>query len=199
MIYVERQPEPPNFDEKVRQKGLAYLRKFNLPLDKPIPSGTKLQDYWRDCLDDLYSSYGGICAYLAIHFERVTGGGVVEHFLPKSKRTDLIYEWSNYRLASSIVNSCKSDYVDILDPFEIEDDWFCLEFVTGRIYPNPNIESALQNEVQVTIDRLKLDNEMNRKMRVKHYQDYHNGEYPAQYLKRISPFVYKEANRQNLL
>jgi len=192
MIHVERQEEPPDFDKQVRQKGLAFLRSS--------PSGTKPYPYWRDCLDDLYSSYGGICAYLAIHFERVTGGGVVEHFLPKSKRTDLIYEWSNYRLASSIVNSRKRDHEGILDPFEIENGWFHLELVSGRIYPNPGLDRDLKESIQATIDGLGLDEDKNRDVRVSYFSGYFVNKYfSKEYFKKKSPFVYYEAERQGLL
>ena len=99
MIHVEPQPEPAGFDEKVRRKGLVYLRRKNIALDRPLPTGIELKPYWRDCLDDLHAKYRGVCAYLSVFIERVTGGASIDHFVAKSKRPDLIYEWSNYRLA----------------------------------------------------------------------------------------------------
>jgi hypothetical protein len=133
MIHVNAQPEPSGFDVNVRQKGIAYLRNKKIALDKPIPPKTEIYPYWRDCLDDLYSNYQGICAYLAVYFERVTGGGSIDHFIPKSKRADLAYEWCNYRLACSIMNCRKRDYEDVLDPFEIEDGWCSLILQRGGL------------------------------------------------------------------
>ena len=199
MIHVEAQKEPASFDAEVRQKGLAYLKKQGIPLNQPIPPNTKIEPYWRACLSDLYQSHHGICAYLAVFFERVTGGGSVDHFIAKSKRAALAYEWSNYRLACSTMNSRKRDYEDVLDPFEIEDGWFHLELISGTIYPNPHLSKELQTRLAATIKRLGLDDPGNREMRARHYQEYLQEYYNEAFLKKRSPFVWYESQRQNLL
>jgi uncharacterized protein (TIGR02646 family) len=199
MIHVAAQPEPASFDIEVRQKGLAWLRKRKIVLDQPLPPKTTIEPYWRHCLDDMHASYDGCCAYLAVFFERVTGGGSVDHFIAKSQRADLAYEWSNYRLACSRMNSRKREYDDVLDPFVIETGWFHLEPVSGRIFPDPQLPDEQRQAVQATIDRLGLDDAGNREMRARHYQEYREGFYTAEFLKKRSPFVWMEANRQGLL
>ncbi|OUO49681.1 hypothetical protein B5F76_13440 [Desulfovibrio sp. An276] len=198
MIPVTPQPEPEDFDTKVRQKGLRWLAEHDIDITDPLPSRTKLPPYWRACLDELHSRYGGVCAYLAVFFERTTGG-TVEHFCPKSLRPDFAYEWCNYRLACSAINSRKKSFTDVLDPFEVKDGWFCLELVSGHIFPNPQLPASLQQKIQATIDRLKLDSSANNEMRAKHYQFYCKGEVTKAFLKKYSPFVWKEAARQGLL
>lgn len=199
MIHVAAQPEPAAFDAEVRQKGFAWLSKKKITLDRPVPSDTIIEPYWRYCLDDMYSSYSGCCAYLAIFFERVTGGGSVDHFVAKSQRADLAYEWSNYRLACSRMNSRKREYDDVIDPFEVENGWFQLELVSGRIFPSPQLPNEYKQALQATIDRLGLDDASNREMRARHYQEYRERLYTADFLKRRSPFVWMEASRQGLL
>ncbi|MBF0143922.1 MAG: hypothetical protein HQL59_10755 [Magnetococcales bacterium] len=199
MIYVDAQPKPDTFEKKVRQKGLAWLRKNKIALDQPLPPGTNIKPYWRDCLDDMHASYNGCCAYLAVFFERATGGGSVDHFIAKSQRADLAYEWSNYRLSCSKMNSRKRDSADVLDPFEVETGWFHLELVSGRIFPNPKLQGKQQKAVKATIDRLGLDGAGNREMRARHYQQYLDNQYPAIFLKKQSPFVWMEAKRRGLL
>jgi len=199
MIHVDAQSEPASFNAAVRQKGVAWLQKNNIPLDQPLPPKTELEPYWRSCLYDLHESYRGCCAYLSIFFERYPGGGSVDHFIAKSKRADLAYEWSNYRLACSRMNSRKRDYDDILDPFEIETGWFRLEPVTGRIYPDPGLSADLQLRVQATIDRLRLDDAGCREIRARYYQEYCEGAYTSGFLKKRSPFVWTEVVRQGLL
>lgn len=199
MIPVTPKPEPEDFDTQVRQKGLRWLEKHHIDITAPLPSGTKLPPYWRACLDELYHNYDRVCAYLAVCIERTTGTGTVEHFCPKSLRPDLAYEWRNYRLACSAINSRKRDFTDILDPFEIEDGWFYLELVSGHIFPNPQLPGALPKEIQKTIDRLKLDSPANNEMRAEHYQLYCEGEVTEAFLKKYSPFVWTEAARQGLL
>lgn len=199
MIHVVAQPEPESFDINVRRKGLAWLLKKNIALDQPLPPQTVIEPYWRHCLDEMHSSYDGCCAYLAVFFERVTGSGSVDHFIAKSQRADLAYEWSNYRLACSRMNSRKREYADVLDPFEVENDWFHLEPVTGRMYPNPELSPDLRCRVQATIDRLGLDDAGNREMRARHYQEYREGYYSVEFLRKRSPFVWSEAGRQGVL
>ncbi len=70
---------------------------------------------WR-CLNELYSLYNGICAYACVLIPPVTGGRSVEHFAPKMKHPDYAYEWKNYRLVCSLMNSRKRDFEDVLDP-----------------------------------------------------------------------------------
>jgi uncharacterized protein (TIGR02646 family) len=199
MIHVDAKPEPASFDVEVRQKGLAWLLKKGIAMDQPLPANTTIVPYWRHCLDDMHTTYDGCCAYLAIFFERVTGGGSVDHFVAKSQRADLAYEWSNYRLACSRMNSRKREYDDVLDPFEVETGWFHLELVSGRIFPNPNLQPAQKDAVQTTIDRLGLDDPGNREVRARHFQNWFEKGYPVDYLRSYSPFVWYEATRQGLL
>ena len=199
MIHVDAQPEPDSFDREVRQKGLAWLKRKGIDPDHPLPPKINIEPYWRQCLDDLHASYDGCCAYLAVFVERVTGGASVDHFIAKSRRTDLAYEWSNYRLTCSRMNSRKRDYEDVLDPFEIKTGWFHLEPVSGSIYPNPALPDELKTSIQATIDRLGLDDFSNREMRACHYQDYCVDLYTAEFLRKYSPFVWHEAKRQGLL
>ena len=199
MIHVEPQPEPEGFETKVRQKGLKDLRRKNIALDRPLPTGIELKPYWRDCLDDLHAKYRGVCAYLSVYIERVEGAASVDHFVAKSKRPDLIYEWSNYRLACSVMNSRKREYEDVLDPFEIEDDWFRLEPASGRIYPNPELGDPEKTAVQRTIDRLGLDDSGNREIRARRFYEYCTGGCDSDFLRKYSPFVYFEVVRNELL
>ena len=199
MIHVEPRPEPADFESKVRRRGLAYLRRKKIPLDRLLPAGTEFEPYWRECLDELHAEYRGICAYLAVFIERVIGGASVDHFVAKSKRPDLIYEWSNYRLACSVMNSRKREYEDVLDPFEIENGWFRLEPASGRIYPNPELGDPEKTAVQRTIDRLGLDDSGNREIRARRFYEYCTGGCDSNFLRRYSPFVYFEAVRNGLL
>ena len=198
MIPVHPQPEPGDFDGEVRQKGLAWLRKQRLPLVGPLPAGTKPRAYWTACLNDLYSRYGGVCAYLAYHFERSSGAGTVEHFVPKSLAAQDIYEWANYRLATRWVNSKKNAIPLALDPFSVAPGLFHLDLFSGRIYPNPLLAKPQLADVENTIRTLGLDDRRCRDDRADHFSGYL--EHGSQsFLQRMSPFVFAEALRQALL
>ena len=200
MIPVEaHQPEPAMFDAKVRQKGLAHLHKKGIALNQPLPTGTQIEPYWSACLDDLYTSYHGTCAYLAVFFERCTGTGSVDHFVAKSQQAGLAYEWSNFRLACMAMNTKKNRYDDVLDPFTLKEGWFHLELLTGRVFPNPELPPTYRSQVQATIDRLELNDSKNKRMRTQHYDGYIDFSYTSKYLQKKSPFVWLEAHRQGLL
>ncbi|MDH1238898.1 hypothetical protein [Stutzerimonas stutzeri] len=199
MLHVPPQPEPASFDKKVRRPGLKYLHDQGIDLHMHLAKGTKIKPYWLKSLDDLYERYDGVCAYLAIHFERITGAGSVDHFAAKSRHAGQAYEWTNYRLACLRMNSRKNAYEDVLDPFEVENGWIQLELITGHIYPNPELGAAVFTSVRNTIKRLKLDDEGCQKVRARHYSQYVQGDVSANFLKRHSPFVWYEANRQGLL
>lgn len=199
MIPVAAQPEPADFDANVRAKGLAHLTEKGFALDKPLPPKADLKPYWRTCLTDLHQSYNGVCAYLGVYFERIMGGASVDHFIAKSTHAGLAYEWSNYRLACSTMNSRKRDYSDVLDPFYLSLGLFRLQLSTGRIYPNPELEAHAMRVVEETIERLGLDDPQCRNLRATWYQEYLEHDLPADYLKKKSPFVWQEANRQGLL
>lgn len=199
MIPVMMQPEPASFDANVRQKGLDHLKRKGFKMDQPLPPRAEIEPYWRDCLTDLHQAYGGICAYLGIFFERVMGGASVDHFVAKSANAGLAYEWDNYRLACSTMNSRKRDYSDVLDPFSLASGLFRLELLTGHIYPAPGLLPETLRLVEQTIKRLGLDDPQCRELRARWYQEYLDHELPKDYLKAKSPFVWHEASRQGLL
>jgi hypothetical protein len=159
----------------------------------------ELAKYWVKCLDDLHEADNGICADLAVHIELVTGAATVDHFAPQSLSPGLAYEWHNDRLACLMMNSRKRQHLDVLNPFDVENGWFQLNFVNGEIFPNPALSPQLQQQVRDTMERLNPDSPGNRAMRVRHSMDYTNNLYPSDHLKRYSPFVWMEANRQGLL
>lgn len=68
MISIEPKPEPADFDAKVRQKGLIHLAEKGYALDQPLPANPEIKPYLRTCMDQLYASYNGACAYPAVFF-----------------------------------------------------------------------------------------------------------------------------------
>jgi uncharacterized protein (TIGR02646 family) len=200
MIPVQEKPEPATFDTEVRARGLKHLKSKGYALNLPLPSGASIEPYWRgECLDQLHSAYDGVCAYLCVFVERCTGGMSVDHFVAKSALAGLSYEWSNYRLACMTMNSRKREYNDVLDPFALAPDLFRLQLSTGHIYPDPQLDALPMRIVEETIERLGLDDGMCRDMRARWYQEYLDGPLPSDYLRKKSPFVWHEANRQGLL
>jgi uncharacterized protein (TIGR02646 family) len=205
MIPVTPQPEPPEFDQKVRQRGQKWLHKKLSHTHPATASAIELKPYWQACLDELHQGYQGICAYLCIYVDRAQGSATVDHFQPKSQRPDLAYEWSNYRLACQRMNNSKRDFTDVLDPFTVQSAWFRLDFADGRIYAAPDLQPLIQTQVNATITRLRLNAIDLCKLRIAHWNDYIRHSHDpregvsASYLREKSPFVWSEAKRQELL
>lgn len=188
MIHVEPQPEPADFDMRVRQPGLRDLAR----------EPEKLPNHWRHCAEQLWVAYQGICAYLCVQIPRGTGARSVDHHAPKRRYPKLAYEWSNYRLVCSLMNSRKREFEDILDPFLIENGWFILDLSGLQVLPNPTLDEETRGRVQATIDRLRLNDRECRAARESDYDEFARGRLPFDFLEVRSPFVAMELRRQGL-
>jgi uncharacterized protein (TIGR02646 family) len=198
MIPVFPQPEPDDFDEIVRQPGLARLSAHSIALTGAVPKATTLPAYWAHSNKALWSAYGGVCAYLAIYFEWVIGASSTDHFVAKSKVAGQAYEWSNYRLSCLGANRNKNRFDDVLDPIGLTPNTFELNLVSGEILPRPSLDKPAATLARKTIKRLKLDSADHNQMRQRHYGRYLRNK-DVQTLRELSPFVWYEAQRQGLL
>ena len=201
MMRVTLAPEPDTFDERVRQPGLRALdrlaRRYSVPKSE-IPS-SKYPDYWRRSLDDLLAAYNRICSYLCLYIPRGTGAPSVDHMVPKSAAWDRAYEWDNYRLACSSMNSRKRDAATVLDPFEVEDGWFVLELVEFQVLPADGLAEPTTAAVEETIERLRLNDGECCRAREEFAEDYWSEHVAFDYVMRHAPFVANELRRQNRL
>lgn len=197
MIPVAPQPEPPLFDQKVRVPGLKFLKKCS-----GITITTKQwirHDYWKNIRYVMHDAYNGLCAYSATWIPRESNPNI-DHFIPKSKRPDLAFEWSNYRLAHQLVNTHKWNYQDVIDPFLLSDNWFFLDFPSLLIKPNPELSEQDKQKVWCTIKRLKLNDDETFVFSRNHWLEaYCRGYTPFSFLKKHSPFVAYELERQGLV
>jgi uncharacterized protein (TIGR02646 family) len=156
-----------------------------------------LRSFWTCFNERLWEEYSGVCAYLAIYFDFSTGA-TTDHFIAKSRSAGDAYEWSNYRLACAGLNNQKNKFDDVLDPVGLAPHTFIIDFASGRIAPNPKLSPADTVAANRTIQRLRLDSEMNNKMRLRHYNKYTGGRWDLAETKEESPFVYEEIIRQGL-
>ena len=120
----------------------------------------------------------------------------MDHYVPKSRRWDLVYEWSNYRLACATMNSYKGEHGDVLDPFQLTDGWFALELVEFQVVAGTRLADHDADRVQATIRRLRLNMPRFCRIRAEFAEARWNGEITIDYLARHSPFVARELRRQ---
>ena len=198
MIRVTPAPEPESFDECVRQPGLAAIESLatkHSGVRDAIPA-TDFPPYWRQCLNDLLKSYERICAYLCLYIPRGVGAPSTDHMVPKSTEWQLVYEWSNYRLASSLMNARKGTDDDVLDPFDVEDGWFALDTTFFEVLPGRDLPSHVATAVAQMIRRLGLNDQQCCDARREYALAYWDGEISLAHLTRHAPFVARELQRQ---
>lgn len=200
MIPVAPAPEPATFDEMVRQPGRRAIRELadELSGSKDDIPPDRFPPYWRKSLDELLTSYDRICSYLCLYIPRAVGAPSTDHMVPKSMRWDQVYEWSNYRLACSLMNARKG-IASVLDPFEIEEGWFALELVDFQVVPGEGLPPDVANKVSETIERLRLSDRTCCDARAKYAEEYWAEHISLDYLARHAPFVMKELWRHGRL
>ncbi len=204
MIPLKRYPEPPKFVEDVRQPGQKYLGKQGIKLLDIGVETSKFYPYWTKCKNDLEKLYNFYCAYTCFHMHP-TEYSTIDHIRPKTcVEAYLAYEWKNYCLCCEAINTKKGKKLNIIDPYKVTANLFCLRLETGYIYANlshPDCQAAQQ-----TIDGLDLNNERWKKYRQDAYvgfkKDRKSGtalERAEENLKNKNIFVWYEAKRQGKL
>lgn len=214
MIPVVLAAEPETFETLVRTPGLRAIDELagipDLPKRKGRPREAiasrredipahKFPAYWTEALPELRTAYRHICSYVCVYIEPITGAASVDHMLPKSLAWDEVYEWHNYRLACSLMNSRKKDYQDVLDPFDIADDWFQMELVGYQVIARVDLDAAVKEQVQATLTRLKLNDADCLKLREDYAENYFQGHISLDYLRRRAPFLAREIERQGMI
>jgi hypothetical protein len=196
MIHVDLKDEPDIFDKLVRQPGFIFLTKTPTPTTKQWNQ----HSLWRSVLKELHHSYDGICAYSCHWIPYDTGADTTEHFLPKSKYPNSAYDWSNYRLVCSTLNGRKKDFEDVLDPFNINDGDFIIDFPSLFIKPSKDLTKDYTQSVRNTIIRLGLNDEDTcLKSRERYIKQYCLRMIDFRHLVLDAPFIAKELQRQNLV
>ncbi len=201
LIPVDLQPEPGDFDARVRKPGLAWLRTKGISRSGPLPVGETLPRYWTRALGQLGAAYSNVCAYFAVRIDTVTGDLTTDHFIATSRVPGSAYEWANLRLACLPANRRKRDHDDVLDPVGLTPETFHLNLADGSIRPNVDLDEALKARAQQTIRRLQLNDARLRRRRSTDYSRLldEGDDHARTVLKLLSPFVWYEADRQDLL
>jgi len=185
VIRVAPAPEPNGFHERVRLVGRAWLAKGR---------ASALPSYWRRAALPLRAAFQGRCGYTAMW---LSAPGTADHFISRSEDRTLAYEWSNLRYAASWINCSKSALRadQVLDPFDVGDDWFDLElpqcelFVTDRCPP--------ESRERAMLGRLKLGRgEDVVAYRREWYAMYLEGDLVLEGLERKAPLIARAVRKE---
>ena len=186
-------PEPPDFDAQARQPGNKWLSQ-NLNENKKLPKGQRPPDRWSDFKAQLTTGFGNLCAY-SVMYEPV---GTVDHYLSCENHPSRAFEWSNYRYLSGWINSSKGTQDEaVLDPFQVDDDWFevllpSLQLVLTDAVPPEELDRA-----EFTLKRLHLDHdERVLRQRRQWYEMYQEDKLTLQGLEAIAPLIDRAVRKQ---
>jgi hypothetical protein len=130
-----------------------------------------------------------------------TSRPTVDHYLSKSTRTGrpLTYEWSNYRLADIEVNRAKGTWDSrILDPFEVQDDWFEILLPTLELVAvEERIPLERRTDARFTLKTLDLgDGDDILAARLAWYEPFAQGMVDLQYLSEKAPLIARAVRKR---
>lgn len=184
MIPVSKVPEPSGFDAEVRVKGAVWLAEH--------PSASEPRPFWLKFLPQLREGFGRRCGYAAMFVP----DGTVDHFRSQRDHRALLYEWSNMRFASSLMNASKKAR-EVLDPYEVGVGWFevllpSMELV-ARFDRIPEERHAI---VRTTLAALPLvHDERIVRQRREWYAMFRSGELALDGLRRVAPLIAEAVDR----
>lgn len=118
-------------------------------------------------------------------------GGTVDHYLSAFHYPHRAYDWSNYRFASSTMNSIKRNADDaVLDPHEVGEGWFEIILPSLQMRITANVPPEYRARAEATLARLKLcDDERLIQWRLSWYEMYEAGELTLDGLERVAPLI----------
>ena len=187
MIRFEPPQEPPEFDEKVRRPGSEWLEQHPNPEGRP-PA------HWQHCWAELANGFHNLCGYAAMYNPK----GTVDHYLSWKNHPELAYEWSNYRYVSAWINSSKgSKDEQVLDPFQIDDDWFEVILPSLQLVITEKVPVHEQARARFTLESLPLrDDERMIRWRQEWYRMYSDGELTLEGLEKKAPLIARAVRKQ---
>ncbi len=188
MIRVERVPEPADFQSRVRERGSAWIEQHPGNADYPA--------YWTEFRAELAEGFANRCGYLAMWLPPYQGQ--VDHFIAKIDDPAKVYEWDNYRYLSPTVNAAKRPSRAWLDPYEVEDDWFEIDFFTLELRLTDKVPERVRPVAEDTLDRLRLrDHSSTIRQREQWYEAYRDGGLSIEWLHSRAPLIARAVEKHS--
>lgn len=190
MIKFDRSAEPKAFDARCRKRGATWLAKN---------TGKRPPDYWSDFRHALSTGFGGLCGYCAMHVP--SGLEQVDHYVGVKEDISLAYEWTNYRASQALMNNFKGHRkvgeLQVLDPFEVEDEWFELLLPSLQLVLTDRVPENVRAQAEFTLQRLRLrDDERLVRQRQSWFEAYESGQMSIGLLERLAPLIARAVQKR---
>lgn len=181
MIKIEHAAEPASFDSECRKPGNAWLvaNPNSDPHKKPL---------WGQFRGQLCEAFGHRCGFQALWIPH----GTIDHWISVRSARGLAYEWSNYRFVDAAVNSAKKPSWEgkLVDPFEVQSDWFEILLPSLQLKLVADLEDGLRARVVYTLDKLHLrDGEDVIQLRREWLKLYEQGDLSLSGLSKMAPLI----------
>jgi hypothetical protein len=182
MMRFEQAAEPARWDERVRRRGISWL--------KTHPGYDRPTDYWLEFENDLAAAFGQKCAYCVMLVMR----GDMDHFVPiarlkETSQDEMAYEWSNFRYVESTLNKGKSKR-NMLDPFKVKNEWFEILLPSLQLQLTASVPKSRRKLAEFTLQELGLiDGEIVVRYRSKWFELYRNRRLDLDGLREIAPLI----------
>ena len=164
MHWIDRGPEPSGISRVRARYTNGWVQHYRHRV------GHRPSDaYWRDFHSDLERVFSGLCAYC----EEICKGEV-DHFRPKSRFPELVYDWSNWLFACHDCNGAKwgnwpvEGYVDPCAHSESlhPEHYFDFDILTAEILPPKGLSQWRRSRAHKTIIDLQLNGHHHLKKRL---------------------------------
>lgn len=184
MIPVTPVAEPEQFDELARKPGNEWLA--------ANPQAHRPRDYWSPFREALAQGFANRCGYSAM----LEPSGTIDHFCSFHQDRTLAYEWSNYRYASSWLNSSKKTK-DVLDPYEVGEGWFEVHLPSLQLRLTDKIPPEIRSRAEAMLERFPIrDDERILKQRRTWLTMYRKGKLTLDGLREVAPLIAAAVERE---
>jgi hypothetical protein len=182
MIRVPRKKAPRGFKRDVADPGRAWLA-----VHPGVTTG--LPPFWSKVRGKLIEAFEHRCAYTAMWLSH---DGEIDHFVSIDEDRRQAYRWNNLRYSSGWLNSSKQGLRSglLLDPCEVEDDWFEIELPSLRLEVTVACPEPVRPRAEFMLARLRLrDGEQVMRSRRAFYEHYLSGRASLEYLDDLAPLI----------
>lgn len=143
------------------------------------------------------AAFRNLCAYSAVE----TFTGVVDHYRSCKNARHLAYEWGNYRYCLDKINKLKAVHDErILDPFEVQDDWFEILLPSMQLVLTDRVPPEQRDRAEFTLRQLQLrggrEDEWIVQLRQSWYQRYLNNRVGLEDLDELAPLIARAIRKQ---
>ncbi|MBK7536784.1 MAG: hypothetical protein IPI49_15755 [Myxococcales bacterium] len=201
MIRFDRVPKPEGFDNAA-QRGKEWLG------SPPDARAKKRPSCWLDLVpgsttvrfrDKLAEGFRYLCGYSAMYVPN----GEVDHIVSETEDPTRLYDWENYRYADGWINASKKALPanEVLDPFEVRDDWFEIILPSLQLVMTEAVPEELRDRARTMLDRMHLaHDERVLRQRREWYRMYLEGELTSlEALAKKAPLIARAVAKQQRL